>query len=334
MALTNLEIHVLVEELQSLEGCFFEKMQDIEKGFKLKFTKHNLVVCAPEKIHLTKYTYKANTPSNISMYARKHLKGARVQAIKQAGFDRTIIIELDNDYKIIIEMFSKGNLVLVHEDKTKHCLRIEKWKDREIRPGREYRLPASKGLDPKELEENEFMTVFDQKDIIRSLVKNINMSGKYLEEVCFRAGVDKLEKEPSPEEKKKLFKELKKLIKERKPGIQEEPVTTKLKKSKKEYTEKESFNQALDDFHSPKKEVKTKTTGKLDKRLKDQEKTLSELKEKIVKDKQKGDLIYAKFNELNQLFAKIKEKDSDWKKIEEELGVKVNPKTKKFSIDL
>ncbi len=335
MALTNLEIHWLTEELTCLQGCFFEKMQDIKEGHKFRFTAHDLIIALPERIHLTRYPYTASTPSNLAMYARKHLKGSKVKKVSQQGFDRVITIELENGFSIIIELFAKGNIIITNENKTKHCLRRESWKDREIKPTKEYKYPQSNKLNPKKMTQQEFNEIF-KIDTIRSLVKNINMSGKYLEEVCRRAKVDKLSKNPSGKEKTMLFKEIKKLLEEHKPGLQSEPVATKLT-IPEDYTPKETLNQAIDDYYSPEENKEIATFPKLEKRLKKQEESLQELKKRAIETKQKGDLIYAHFNELQTMLAKanqLKKQGKTWKEIETELGITINTKTRKTKITL
>jgi predicted ribosome quality control (RQC) complex YloA/Tae2 family protein len=312
-------------------------MQDVKNGFKIKFTSHELIVVPGQRIHLTRYSYQAKDPSNISMYARKHLKNSRVVKVEQHGFDRVLVISLDNGFHLVFEMFSKGNLVITREGKTRQALRYESWKDREIKPRKDYLFPEPRGLDPRKMALDEFRKIFDQDDVIRSLAKNVNMSGKYLEEVCHRAGVDKNKKQPSPEEQKRLFQKIQEVLKERRPGIQGKPVVFPFQSSSKKFQEKQSFNQALDEYYSPDKPVEELDTSGLEHRLKQQEKALEELGVKEKENKEKADLIYENLHDLKQLFKKIesmKKQGKNWEEIQEATGVEINPKTGKIKLKL
>ena len=340
MSVTNIEVSWLVKEFKELEGCYFEKMQDIDGGFKIKLTSPQMIFMPGESVFMTRYSRESKPPSNISMFARKHLRGSKAIEVSQAGFDRVVRIKFDNGYTIVMEIFSKGNLIIEKDGKTLHCLRHERWKDRVIKPGKLYTLPKPQGLDPREVSIEEFKKIFDQKDIIRSMVKHLNMSGKYLEEVCFRAGINKNKEEPTDEEILRLFSELKKILDEYKPGIQGEPVIVELKSREDKFEPRKTFNEAVDDYYSSSIETEPKEDKKqmkLEKRLKEQEKAIGELEEKIKKGKANGDMIYAHLYELQGLFARINQMKKDgksWEEISNELGVEINPKTRKLKIKL
>ncbi|MFT4309506.1 MAG: NFACT family protein [Candidatus Woesearchaeota archaeon] len=76
--------------------------------------------------------------------SRKHLQGLRIKSISQYGLDRIIILELEGRIyrKVIIELFSKGNIIICDEnDRMLTLYRQESYASRTVRTGRQYDYP-------------------------------------------------------------------------------------------------------------------------------------------------------------------------------------------------
>jgi predicted ribosome quality control (RQC) complex YloA/Tae2 family protein len=344
MVLSNVEVNMVARELKSLlENSRFDKIQNLnENSFKLRFQKHrDLIIKLPEAVYITKYKHEpSQKASNFCEYVRKQLKGNFLKEISQHGFDRVLTLDFSNNFKLVIELFSTGNLIIVDpEGKTKHAHHFESWRDRETKPNKEYRYPASRGFNPLEMTQGEFNDLFMKQDIIRSLVANINMSGKYLEEVCHLAGADKSKSLPTPEEKRKLFKSLKALLaKEIKPGIQDgRAVPFKLESSEGDFTPKASFNEAIDDTYSETEPLEPEDTG-LKHRFEEQKQALEKFEKQVAEFKAKGDTIYTNFAILNALMGRIAElrkQGKSWDEINKNIApnARVEPKTGKLVVE-
>jgi len=298
--------------MQCLVGSHLDKISDLQSGWKLKFGKAEVVADPPERIHLTRHKHQARAPHGFTQYCRKHLRG-RVVAVEQPGFDRIVVFELDSGQRLVFEMFAKGNAVLVGAGgKTEKAFRDEEWKDRVIRRGAEYSLPKSGRLDPREMTEKEFAELFGERDVIRSLAAGVNMSGATLEGACRRAGVDKESMEPG----EKLFAEIKKVVGE----------------------PREGFGAELDDRYAV-SEADTAVSDKVARKLAQQEKAVRELEQKAVEMRERGDAVYAHWQELEGLVKTVQEmrdKGASYDDINKTLAGKasINKKTHKMSVKL
>ena len=154
------------------------------------------------------------------MSLRKFLKNRTILSVAQFNFDRIIIIELSSTdskpWKFIIELFNKGNFLLIDENNTlKIAKKYRKFKDRDVLAGKEFIFPESRGKDFLTINQDEFSNIVKESEaeIVRTLARNINIAGLYSEEICLRAGIDKKEigNELSSAQLKSLFKAFKKL---------------------------------------------------------------------------------------------------------------------------
>ena len=129
------------------------------------------------------------------MNLRKYVTNSRVVAVNQREFDRIVVIDLEKgpaSYKLIIELFGDGNLLLVSENKILNSVYSRKWKHREIRPGIPYEFPASR-FDPRTMDLVSFRKTLltSSSDVIRTLATTVNIGGQYAEEICLRTGIEK-----------------------------------------------------------------------------------------------------------------------------------------------
>lgn len=306
--LSSFDIKACVAELKELEGGKVEKVYHhppdeirirIYAGRKV-----DLVIEAGRRIHLTKFPKQApRFPSAFAMLLRKHLEGARVRKIEQYDFDRVVVIEFERfgeARKLVAELFSKGNVVLLNEENRvimplKHTLKV----------GEVYKFPERK----------------EKRDEGREVVRVLAMSGLgglYAEEVCLRAGIDKKKKysELSEEERKKIDEEIEKLMNFSprpqiiiKDGDYLDVVPMDLfyySKYEKKYFE--SFNEALDDYFSKKlaeidelESMKSEELEKLKKRLQIQEESLKRFEEETEKFRRIGDAIYENYQMVEKI---------------------------------
>lgn len=337
--MTSIDLAAILNELNKIKDAKTEKSYQLTKNeLLIKFYhyeegKKNLMIEAGKRIHFTNYPRPApQRPPDFPMVLRKYTKGGNVREFKQHNLDRVIELEIEkeNKYKLIFELFGKGNVILC-DDKKKiiNALRHEEFKDRKIKKGKKYKFPPS-GLNPLKLKKEDFKEILDESktDIVRTIATEMNLGGLYAEEICSRANVEKnkpisdLEKE----EINSVFQSIKKLMNKIKKGNLDPHIVyekdqmidvlpIKLQKYRKNKKKKyESFNKALDEFFSKREinEVEEKKENKFQKRLnslkarkKGQLSTAKQYEKDYEDGIRKGDLIYEYFKQLNELLTTI-----------------------------
>ncbi len=297
--MSSFDIRACVIELQKLVGGKVEKIYHYPPDeIRIRIyaiEKYDLVIEAGKRIHLTRFPKESpKFPTPFAMLLRKHLEGARIKAIEQKNFDRIVEIhfERENSKKIVAELFSKGNVILMENDRV-------------IMPLKEIRKQSSE----KRLED---------KELVRYLA-NSGLGGLYAEELCLRAGFDRKKKysELTEEERKIIAEEIEKLknfeIKPQivlKDGKYLDVVPLDLlyyRNLEKKFFE--SFNEALDDFYSRiaiESPVKDEELEKLKNRLKIQEKTLEDYEKEIRENREIAELIYANYSKIEEIIEKLK----------------------------
>ena len=334
--LSSFDIYVLVSELQELLGSYIDKIYQPTRDEllirinskktnkkEIIYTKNGELFCTTQK----KFSVPQK-PSTFAMTCRKYLLNGRITEISQHEFDRIIKIKIgkkEGEYSLIFELFKNGNIILTDpDDKIILPLITQQWAHRTIRSHRIY-VPPPLQTDPFHLNKTQFQDVLKEskKDLVRTLAVDINLSGTYAEEICFRADVDKNKKtsELTEESIKKIYVEFQKFLeifKEKKfaPSYvkKEQKIVDILPVPFQSYIEGEfvetaSFSRGLEQFicvQKPKKEKKyQKKIEKLQRQIVQQKQTLEGFKEKIVQKKIEGDLIYLNYQPCDELLNEI-----------------------------
>ncbi|MBI0584440.1 MAG: NFACT family protein [Methanomassiliicoccus sp.] len=226
------DVLAMTGEMQSLIGGYLDKVFHWDvKNVLLRINtqgqgKKELVLqgmrwlyLAPEKPDVP------DMPSQFAVNLRKYLTNTRIVAVRQQEFDRIVELELEkgpNQYRLIIELFGDGNLVLVSGGKILNAIHSRKWRHREVRPGLEYSFPPSR-FNPLQMDEASFRKAFlaSTSDAVRTLATAINVGGQYAEDTCLRASVekDRKAKSLSSEEIGRLYEALSLLLKEAASGL-------------------------------------------------------------------------------------------------------------------
>ena len=125
------------------------------------------------------------------MLLRKRIKGAHVESIKQHNFDRVIEIKVKKDkyYTIIVELFDKGNIILLDdENNIIQPLKRKQLSARDISSKKEYKFPEERGMNPITVTEEELKELFEntESDVVRTLAMN-GLGSLYAEEIIQRA---------------------------------------------------------------------------------------------------------------------------------------------------
>lgn len=333
--MSNVDIYRIVKELnEEIIGTRIDKSyQPTYDTIRIKLRKagegrKDLVMQAGVRIHLTDYPQPNPTiPPNFPMLLRKHLSGGTITSIKQHNFDRIIEITVQKnvEYTLIVELFSKGNVILLDEHRNIISpLKHRKWQDRKVTSHEEYKYPPEKGININDTNPDEIKDVLKSSDadVTRTVAMN-GLGGLYAEEIISYTNIQKtkLAKDLTDEE----IVELDNAIKELFNRIENEPnpqiIIEKEDNSKnkdlvpinlnkyKEYESKpfDNFNIAADEFYSKKivndiksqeEDAWSKRIGKFEKRLNMQEESLEGFYKTIDETQHKGDTIYAHYNEI------------------------------------
>jgi predicted ribosome quality control (RQC) complex YloA/Tae2 family protein len=248
----------------------------------------------------------------------------------QRGEDKTILI---------IELFSRGNIVLLNSEKQIILpLKSISFRDRKVLGGEPYELPQAQ-ISPITAAEDQLKEMFAQSDadIVRTVATKMNMGGQYAEEVCIRAGIEK--NTPARDLKdlaslqnalRDVFKPLSTELKPQivlKDGIKIDvlpfPISTYEKNEKISFS---TFNEALDEYFSSEvkkkneaikvvKAAKEDKTSSYEYRLQKQILTLAKFREDEQKLVHKGELIYAHYQTCDGILKVInnaREKGYSW----------------------
>lgn len=133
-------------------------------------------------------------PSDFAMMLRKRLTNAKITAIRQQGFDRIAVItfEKEGTWELVLELFADGNIILVKDRIIIQPLTSHTWKHRDVRAKREFLFPPPVP-DPSSISAQDLLKFLatSDTDLVRTLATRLNTGGRYSEEVCARAAVDK-----------------------------------------------------------------------------------------------------------------------------------------------
>jgi len=312
------DVMAIVKELKEIEEGYIEKVyqQDDEVFLKVrKGKKYDVFIKNGKWLCLTKYKETIEHPPDFAMLLRKYIGRGKIRKIEQYDFDRIIIFEIQKErlYKLIVELIPNGNIILVDEDGIIiNALKQQKWRHRIIKPREKYIFPPSR-KNPFEMDYEEFKQSFKEKDVVRSIVK-MGIPGKWAEEICSIAGIDK--KTPceklEEEQMKKLYDAMKHLFEKFDRGefepiiVDEDALPFPISKYDGEAEKFSSVNEAFDEFYHRflKKEVEKEKEEdlkeKLERQLKMQEEAIKNFEEKAKKLKEEADAIFSNLEKVNE----------------------------------
>ncbi len=332
-SMSNVDIYTISDELNNLlSGARVDKsFQPTKDIVVMRFHvpgtgRIDLVMQCGSRIHTSQYPLEnPTTPPSFPMLLRKRIKGAHVESIKQHNFDRVIEIKVKKDkyYTIIVELFDKGNIILLDdENNIIQPLKRKQLSARDISSKREYKFPEERGMNPITITEEELKKLFKntESDVVRTLAMN-GLGSLYAEEIIQRANkfikIDKNTPTLQLEDKQitEIYKSIKELFNNLKEGLikpqivkkdsKEDVVPLNLDKYNDfEKTFYNNFNEACDEFYSKKvnssiKNLKeaawNKKVKKFEKRLSLQQETLDNFIRTIEESQHKGETIYSNY---------------------------------------
>ncbi|MHA1264139.1 MAG: ribosome rescue protein RqcH [Candidatus Helarchaeota archaeon] len=344
--MSSFDIAAIVSEIKpKLIDAWIANIYQLDSLFSIKIrTKEGnqeLLIEPSKRIHITKYDRpKPKIPSKFCMTLRKYLRNRRILDLKQYKFDRVVILnagrktpegEIIELNSLIIEFFERGNLVLLNsENKVINALSYRTMRDRRVIPNREFNFAPARGIDLSELTLEKLKSIIlnSELNLIRALIRNLNINPLFAEEICYRAKLDKnrMSSELKPEEFEKLYQNIENLLSQVKSGYLSPRIyhinstdylsPLELKQfSSENYKEYESFNEAADEFFSSKEEIQSKVVeiknketklSKTEKILKNQKQAIARLEKDSIRYQRYGDLLYQHFQEIDEILSSIR----------------------------
>ena len=344
--LSALELHFLVREFQTLVGGRLDKAYQSDKD-KLYLQMH--ITGQGKKVLHVRLPYAIyyedtkpevpSVPPHFCAYLRKKLGNASLKGLYQYGFERILVMDFQNklgDFKLLIELFDKGNAILCDNEWTVlSAIHYKKFRERVIRPNVKYQIPPALP-EPWTITFEKAKEIFEAnegKNLAKTLASRFGLGGVYAEEVLYRGGVDKNQKEVSDEDIKRIVAELHKLRE-----IKPEPIVLTeneiLKgafpfkvKDVKEHLEKNSFNDAVKDFMETFREddkqekQKNAKVQKQEQMIEKQEEMKQGFEKEIEENMKKGELIYENYQLVEDIISQLRKarENLSWKEIKERL---------------
>lgn len=338
-SMSNVDIYAISDELNNLlSGARVDKsFQPTNDIVVMRFHvpgtgRVDLVMQCGSRIHTSQYPLEnPTTPPSFPMLLRKRIKGAHVESIKQHNFDRVVEIKVKKDkyYTIIVELFDKGNIILLDdENNIIQPLKRKQLSSRDISSKREYRFPEERGINLIAVDEDGLKELFKntEMDVVRTLAMN-GLGSLYAEEIIQRANenieIDKNTpaSQLADEQIIEIYKSFRELFDNLRQGSikpqivkqdsKEDVVPLELIKYdsfEKNYFD--NFNEACDEFYSKKvnntiKDVKeaawNKKVKKFEKRLNLQQETLDNFTKTIEESQNKGEVIYSNYSTIENI---------------------------------
>ena len=365
--LSSIDLHYLAEELSSLKDSRIDKIYQPGKNvivlslYKSSSGKKLLKINVGQCLFLIDEKEQYDETLGFGMFLRKHLDGYFLHDINQLEPERILKLSFkikENKKNLYIEFFGKGNAILCDEKEIiMNSLEHHEFKDRTIKPKIKYQYPVMKynifGINRNDLT---YLLKNSKKDtLVTSLATELGLGGLYAEEICVLSNIDKNKNPKNIEEKQiqSILNNLKK-INNKKIGpqvvLENNNVIDVLpfdllfyeKYNKQKFS---TFSEAVSHFYSQFKEVKEtefdKKLSSLQRIIENQKTAIEQLNKEEQELREKGELIYHKYNLIKEILEEINKasKKYSWKEIKEKLkGHKVvkevNEKERKVVVEV
>jgi predicted ribosome quality control (RQC) complex YloA/Tae2 family protein len=356
--MSNFDIAVLLNELaKSVMGSRINNVYQINQLFLFKLTMKNgdkmLLMEPGRRIHLTKYERSIpKTPSNFCLALRKHIRTGRIENIVQHDLDRIVSLAIDShsvNYKLVLELFGEGNLILCDsENRIVLARHYKTMRDRSIKPREILAPPPLRGTELSALSDDLVISILESSSsgLVETLASKLNLDPLFAEEICSISGIEKSRKAEDLEkdEKLRIARSIRVIFERIKNGPYEpslitgsngEPISVVpfqlsvydklgLKKA-------DSFNDALDEFFSS-VEIGTARDQRIGEhedriegiqaRIREQKKKIEATEELKKKYRKLGDLVSSNLPDVDEILSVVssaRKKGVSWTEIEEKV---------------
>jgi predicted ribosome quality control (RQC) complex YloA/Tae2 family protein len=206
-AMTSVDLAALVGELRDYAGVVVDKaylygedlvrlkMRDYDRG-RVELL---IEVGDPKRAHVAspeRVPDAPGRPPNFAMMLRNRIAGANLEDVEQYGFDRILTFRFEREDQttlVVAELFGEGNVAVANQDREViDSLDTVRLRSRTVAPGAQYGYPDER-FSPLDCEYDAFAAKIAESDtdLVRTLATQLNFGGRYAEELCTRAGVEK-----------------------------------------------------------------------------------------------------------------------------------------------
>ncbi|MDQ1261160.1 MAG: hypothetical protein QG575_341 [Euryarchaeota archaeon] len=308
----------------------------------------DLLLVAGKRVNVTKGQRPASkTPPQFPTMLRNRISGGRIVEILQHDLDRVLEIAVERSgsrHYLVIELFPKGSIILLDENRQiLSMLKKMVYRGSKMAAGEKYLYHPGQ-LDPRTISQEELSAwlAIAGQDLVRSIVRGLNMGGTYGEEVCLVAGVAKSKPAADlvPEEIERVHQALHEVFLNDTldPHIvldNGEPVDV-LSRPLKIYEGLEkkrfaTFSEAVDAFFVEKEGDEERKKNPLDRRIEVQQKAIEEFEAQEKAFIGKGELVYQIYGSVEQILrvvADAKSKGFSYNQIWERISCSGLPQAK------
>jgi len=110
------EYLMLEKEFKQLINQYLNKAYYYGDRFRLKFNSHSFTFKPGVRANITYIIPPNPIPHAFVSVVKKYLHRKRVNEVYLKSKDRIIVFELGKDFKLILEMFGKGNIIVLEND--------------------------------------------------------------------------------------------------------------------------------------------------------------------------------------------------------------------------
>lgn len=364
--LSSLDLHFLLKELHALKDSRIDKIYQPDKNtiifrfYKTNIGKKLLQINVGQCLFIADERKESEETLGFGMFLRKHLDGYFIFDMNQLEPERILKLSFkakDDKKFLYLEFFGKGNAILCNEHNViMNALEHHEFRERAVKPKLKYVYPIM-NYNIFDLEEKDLinMSKNSKKDsLVTSLATELGLGGLYSEEICLLSTMNKNQNPKNIDEKQinLILVSIKKIINKKinpevvlKENIPIDAAPFELK-FYEDYEKKpfKSFSEALSFFYSQFEEVKETAYGRkmkeLQRIIEQQQKTINKLKEEEIELREKGELIYHKYNLIKEILDEMNNasKKYSWKEIKEKLKgheviKEVNERERKIAVE-
>ncbi len=335
--LSSMDLYFLTKEFKVLENQRVDTFYFENDTFYLRVYvsgKGHLLLTSKigKYIFLGDEKEESGTPSSFVSHLRKYLKGGFIREVEQVEAERILKIIIEKKqgenivrYHLFVEVFAPGNVIITNSNlEIMNSLKKKKFKDRKVMVREKYELPPKKAVTAFSIEKEKLVEELMASDlsIVKFLAMKLGMGGKFAEEVCFLAGVDKSRaaKEFDGKELSDLIKTIKDLVGRNVEGWEvldgagniTDFVPFKFESIKEEQKRMLSFNDVVKKYFSLFREQKdakqdslSKDLKKLQNRLEKQQEQMKDIEVDYEKYNSLGNVVYENYALIEELLTSI-----------------------------
>jgi predicted ribosome quality control (RQC) complex YloA/Tae2 family protein len=353
------DVFVMLREIRDiLVGRWILNIYQLNGTLLFKFSSDSpnkiwLLIEPGKRMHLTSLTYEREAKlRSFCKVLRKQLRDHKVSDIEQHDFDRVVYLRAgppEKRFTLVIELFGGGNAILLDpQNRIISAMTFRRMRDRDIVRGAPFEFPPLRAMDPRNISLENLNQILDQSDheLIRTLARNLNISGVTVEELLAIAKFDPTSAASSlgAKERKRLYNALNEyfltlakeplspqiLYNEENEPVRVVPLSSVVHANAKA-KKFDSFNEALDEFYSSHTEevavenVETKyqqELAKLQRLRTQQQEHLNTMQSRAVQSRESANAIYQHLSIVEELLTTIHEarqKNLSWKEISKRL---------------